>query len=237
MRYWPAEMFDLGNQAWYWSLAASVTIGTGGGNKNAAIWMSIGTDPAMATRTTMAFKLWTANDPDLKVYNGVKAAAPVNPTYDYARIFLVIQDVSSISGLAVDCVAVMFNPFDGSGYYELENVFPSNGPNVRYDKFARLVKTPTQVAHQYDPSGGAEVIRLGLEFRNESQDFYENMLRFFRFNKGTPGIAGRPLALEPNIPGLPPVIVGNFLNPTFPLVRDTSKAEFYSGTFEFETMW
>ncbi len=238
VRFWPSEMFDLGgSQDFYWSLVAQVTLTTGGGNRKFNLFLQLGTDAAMGTRTDHGVTEWTSNQIDLTLENGTLSSVSVTQTYDFARLRFAARDISGTASLTLDCIGMMFNPWDGSGFYLLDKVFPANGPLTRYDKFARLIKTPTQVAHQYDPSGGAEVIRLGMEFRQENQDFYENMLRFFRFNKGTPGVAGRPLALEPNIPGLPPMLVGNFLNPTFPLVRDTVRAERYSGTFEFETMW
>jgi hypothetical protein len=139
----------------------------------------------------------------------------------------------------IDSIGCMVNPFDWAtdGYLQLTNVFPVNGPFFTYQKFSRLTRTPLQVAKRFDPSGGAEVIRLSVELRNESLTTYQNLKRFYDLNKGVPGIPGVPLAIEPNLPGLPNMMMVDITNNSFPLRRDSGRGTFYSGVFTFETVW
>jgi hypothetical protein len=236
--YWHPNYFDLSfSQKYYYAVAAKYICGTGGANKQISFFFDIGTSEAMGTVTNVIFLQWTSGSGDLQVFTGDITTLATAPGYDYSRVKVAFRDITSAWSLDLSSVAIMFNPFDGEGYYELTNVFPGNGPFWSYDKFTRLLRTNSQVGYRYDPSGGAERTRLQMEFRNEDGDFYENMLRFYRINQGTPGLPGLPLALEPNLPGLPPVIMGNFMNQGFPLRRDGARANRYSGTFTFESIW
>ena len=236
--YWHPNQFELDiNQEFYYVVAAKYATGTGGANKGISFFFDIGTTPAMTTSTNQIFLQWLTGSSDLALFKGTMTTITVIPGYDYCKVKLAIRDITGIWQVRVSSVAIMFNPFDKTGYYELSNVFPANGPFFSYDRFTRLVRTNQQVGYRYDPTGGAERIRLQMEFRNEDEDFYETMLKFYRLNHGTPGLPGLPLALEPNIPGLPPVIMGNIMNQGFPLRRDAARAQRYSGTFTFESIW
>jgi hypothetical protein len=139
----------------------------------------------------------------------------------------------------IDSIGAMVNPYDWDnlGYLELTNVFPANGPNFAPENFVQSAKTPLGTVLRHDVSGGFERYRLGFELRNEPQSVYQNLRRFYDLNRGTPGIEGVPLLIEPNIPGMPNVLMVNMVGNSFPLRRTTAAAERYAGILVFETIW
>lgn len=224
-------------QDFYWSLAGQATISGGGANVGAAIQLrtadTVGMTGSLTSSTLKSFT--TTSAAELVRFTGT---ANHNPSAgnEFADILMFLRDATVIF-VYWDCIGVMFNPIDASGYYQLTNVFPANGPQFWYEKMGQLIKTPLGTHKRHDPSGGAEKIKLSLQFINEDITTYETLKYFHQLNWGTPGLPGLPLALEPNLPGLPPMLVVNWMDNDFPLTRDTTKAERYSGTCNFETMW
>ena len=129
----------------------------------------------------------------------------------------------------------MFNPFStAAGYYQFTGFaeIPSQG----FRRFTQDSVNPVGSTQRFDPSGGAEKLRLTCQFEDELPDFYENMKRFYNINHGMPGVPPLPLLIEPNLPGYPPTFRCNIVGDEFPLDRQRARGNFYGGTITFEAV-
>lgn len=236
--FWQAADNDLSTtQAYYYSLAANYSIGTGGANKKVVLYMTVGTSSTLGTSSSAVIKEWTTGTGgSLVLYTG-----SVTPTtsagYDWFAFQAYIRNVSTLTYAYLDTIGIMFNPIDGTGYYTLTNVFPANGPSFAPEHFIETTRTPLGITRRYDISGGNEKYRIELELRDESATTYQYLKRFWDYNRGTPGINPYPLLIEPNIPSLPPTLMVNFVGNRFPLTRQTSRAQRYGGVVTFETIY
>lgn len=238
-RYWSANDANLDptNQAFYYSLAATYAVGSGGAHKEIRIQFAIGDDVDLTNKYTTTVKSWTTGTSStVTLYTG-SVTPIITPGYDFCQVRAFFTDLSSASYLTMDCIGVMFNPLTNAGYLELTNVYPANGPTFAPENFISVSRTPTGTMKRYDVSGGAVKYRLDIELRDESETTYQNLLNMWYLNTGTPGIAGYPLLIEPNVPALPPTLMVNFVGNSFPLYRSTAYARRYGGVISFETVW
>lgn len=243
LRFWPSEQFDLSTaQKYYWSFAGLFVVGTGGANKSIGFFFYVGDDENLSSVNSVQFTDYDGSSSPLffDKYSGTMEGGTAITTtngYDFSRVSIGFRDMTSLHYCCVDNIGIMFDPFNGNGYYELTNVFATNGPAWRYQSFVKRKRTNRGTLRKYDPSGGAEPIRLSMELRNEEAETYEQMLRFYRMNRGVDGIPGVPLLIEPNIPGLPLTMMVDCVDQHFPMVRTNQRAKRYAGTFNFETIW
>jgi hypothetical protein len=245
-RFWPDNAHTLAstltiyfNMAWGFNNNAT----TPGGSALNHFVIQIGNNSSLASVqevTLVADVSASTAQTGFTLASGTKNISTNSGAAVWARARHVWRDWTGVSRLdfQCDCIGIMFNPFDyTTGYLELTNVHPANGPVFTPQNFIRESKTPMGTSRRSDLSGGHEKYQLDFELRNESSTTYENLKRFYDINRGTPGIPGVPLLIEPNIPGIPPTLMVNMVGNQFPIRRQTSRAERYGGTLTFETVW
>jgi hypothetical protein len=238
-RYWNANDKDLHTSAqyFYYSFAATYSVGGGGANARIGVQFCVGDDEDLTNKYVSTFKTWTSGSSStLTLYTGTFAPLIVDG-YDFGQWRVYFTDLAVPSQMEMDCLGVMFNPGDNSGYVALTNVYPVNGPTFAPENFLSTSRTPTGTMKRFDVSGGAVKYRMDFELRDENETTYQNLLNLWYLNSGVPGVAGYPLLIEPNIPALPPTLMVNFVGNSFPITRSTARARRYGGVLTFETVW
>ena len=235
-RFWNDDRPTPSPQDIYSSIAAHITFTSPGANANVQFMLSYDSTAAFPSVTEVELDSWSADTTAaLTIHTAETVWDPANAD-KWAKVHISMTDATAIAA-RFDCIGIMFDPFTRDAYYELTNVWPVNGPEWRYGRGVQITKTPLGTHKAFDPSGGNEKIQLSFRLQDEDIDTYQALKQFFDINKGTPGLPGLPLLIEPNLPGLPPTVMVNFTDKAFPLARQNSRALRYGGTLNLESVW
>lgn len=234
-QYWPdSRALPAANMTVYYSWAGYAIALTGGAS--IVMWLQVDNAEAFSSPSASAIGTIAATGSELAIVSGTSVIT--NTTADrWARVLASGWNGTVASGV-VDCIGVMFNPFDtGAGYYELTGVRSVTGPSREFLRFTQRDTTRQGVDRRYDPSGGAEKRVMRVQLDREDIALVEMLKKFYDLNHGTPGVPGVPLLLEPNVPGFPPTMLCNIDDQAFPLDKQGNLANFWDGTITFRAVY
>jgi hypothetical protein len=235
-RFWnDNETTPTGQKAYYniWTYVASLT--TPGANGSVRLLLVTDSTTAFPSPQYTNLKIITATEAELTNHTG-EVTMTSDATGKFCKFWFVLRDAAAIS-VTVDCCGVMFDPFTGDGYYELENVFSVDAPSHRYARFTSDSTTRQGNNVRHDSSGGGEKLRLTVRYQDEPLTVYENLKKFYDINHGIPGLPGLPLLIEPNLPGYPSTFMCNISEPEYPLDKQRYINNRYGGTVTFTGIW